>query len=68
MDRMNFSKWEDEHWDTPGNPAYHPHVMNLGVVKYYINGIKSGREISRRVKSDLVYSYLRSIDRHILEH
>ena len=62
MDRMDFSEWEDEHWDTPGNPAYHPRVMLRGVVQGYIDGIKSGREIGRRVKTDLSYIYLCGID------
>ena len=61
---MDFSEWEDEHWDTPGNPAYHPRVMLRGVVQGYIDGIKSGREIDRRVKTDLAYIYLCGIDGH----
>ena len=34
--RMDFTKWEDEHGDTCGNPAYHPRVIlrpiNFGVM------------------------------------
>ena len=22
-----FSKWEDDHWDTRGDPVYHPRVL-----------------------------------------
>ena len=35
MDRMDFSDWEDEHWDTPRNPVYHPRVMLRCVVQVY---------------------------------
>lgn len=44
VNRVDFSEWEDEHWDKPGNPAYHPHVLLRCVVQGYIDGIKSGRQ------------------------
>lgn len=27
VERVDFSEWEDAHWDTPGNPSYHPRVL-----------------------------------------
>ena len=55
--RIDFSEWEDVHWDTPGNPSYHPRVLLRAVIQGYIDGIKSGRELGRRVKTDLPYRY-----------
>ena len=60
--RVDFSEWEELHWDTPGNPAYHPRVLLRGVVQGYIDGVKSGREVGRRVKTDLAYIYLGGVD------
>ncbi|MBE6510029.1 MAG: transposase [Methanobrevibacter millerae] len=62
VERIDFSEWEDAHWDTPGNPSYHPRVLLRGVVQGYIDGVKSGRELGRRVKTDLPYMYLCGID------
>ena len=62
VNRVDFSDWEEEHWDKPGNPAYHPKVLLRGVVQGYVDGIKSGRELGRRVKTDLVYIYLCGLD------
>ena len=62
VDRVDFSEWEEAHWDTPGTPAYHPRVLLRGVVQGYVDGIKSGRELGRRVKTDLPYMYLCGID------
>ena len=60
--RIDFSEWEDVHWDTPGNPSYQPRVLLRAVIQGYIDGIKSGRELGRRVKTDLPYMYLCGID------
>ena len=62
VDRVDFSEWEEEHWDKPGNPAYHPRVLLRGVVQGYIDGVKSGRQVGRRVKTDLAYIYLCGVD------
>ena len=62
VERVDFSEWEEIHWDTPGNPAYHPRVLLRGVVQGYIDGVKSGREVGRRVKTDLPYIYLCGVD------
>ena len=62
VDRVDFSEWEEEHWYTPGNPAYHPRVLLRGVVQGYIDGIKSGRQVGRRIKTDLTYIYLCGVD------
>ena len=56
--QIDFTDWEAEHWDKPGHPAYHPRVLLRGVVMGYIDGIKSGRELARRAKTDLSYIYL----------
>ena len=52
VERIDFSEWEELHWDTPGNPAYHPRVSLRAVVQGYIDGVRSGRELGRRVKTD----------------
>ena len=62
VDRVDFSEWEEIHWDKPGNPAYHPRLLLRGIVQGYIDGIKSGRELGRRVKTDLTYIYLCGVD------
>ena len=62
VERVDFSEWEELHWDTPGNPAYHPRVSLRAVVQGYIDGIGSGRELGRRVKTDLPYIYLCGVD------
>ena len=62
VDRIDFSEWEELHWDTPRTPAYHPRVILRGIVQGYIDGITSGREVGRRVKTDLAYIYLCGID------
>ena len=49
VERVDFSEWEELHWDTPGNPAYHPRVSLRAVVQGYIDGVRSGRELGRRV-------------------
>ena len=58
VNRVDFSEWEEEHWDNPGNPAYHPRVLLRGVVQGYIDGVKSGCQVGRKVKTDLAYIYL----------
>ena len=58
VNRVDFSEWEEEHWDKPSNPAYHPRVLLRGVVQGYIDGVKSGRQVGRKVKTDLAYIYL----------
>jgi transposase len=62
VERVDFSEWEELHWDTPGNPSYHPRVLLRGVIQGYIDGIKSGRELGRRAKTDLPYIYLCGVD------
>ena len=62
VERIDFSEWEELHWDTPGNTAYYPRVLLWTVVQGYIDGVKSGRELGRRVKTDLPYIYLCGVD------
>ena len=38
---MDFSKWEDNHWDTRGNPAYHPRVLLRPIILGYVEGLAS---------------------------
>ena len=58
VDKMDFSKWEDEHWDTPGNPAYHPRVVLRPIILGYVDGLASGRAVARHVNTDIAYIYL----------
>ena len=62
VERVDFSEWEELHWDTPGNPAYHPRVSLRAIIQGYIDGVRSGRELGRRVKTDLPYIYLCGVD------
>lgn len=58
VDRVDFSGWEDEHWDTPGMPAFHPRILLRATIQGYVDGIQSGRELARRCETDIVYIYL----------
>ena len=55
---VDFTEWEEEHWDKPGTPAYHPRILLRAIIQAYIDNIKSGRELGKRVKTDLSYIYL----------
>ena len=52
VERVDFSEWEELHWDTPFK----------AVVQGYIDGVRSDRELGRRVKTDLPYIYLYGVD------
>ncbi len=64
--RMDFSKWEEDHWDTHGNPAYHPRVILRPIILGYVEELASGRAIARRVRTDIAYIYLCGFDALIL--
>ena len=55
--RMDFSKWEDDHWDTRGNPAYHPRVLIRPIILGHVERLASGRAIARHVHTDMAYIY-----------
>lgn len=67
VERVDFSEWEELHLDTLGNPEYYPRVSLRAVVQGYIDGVRSGRELDRRIKTDLPYIYLCGVDGPDLE-
>ena len=60
--RMDFSKWEEAHWDTRGNPAYHPRIILRPIILGYIDGLDSGRAIANHIRTDITYMYLCGFD------
>lgn len=60
---MDFSEWEEKHYDTPGNPAYHPRVILRPIIQGYIDGLDSGRTVHRHINTDLAYIYLCGLDK-----
>ena len=48
--------------NTQCNPAYPPRISLRAIVQEYIDSVKSGRELGRRVKTDLPYIYLCGVD------
>ena len=63
VNRIDFSEWEEKHYDTPGNPAYHPRVILRPIIQGYIDGLDSGRAVHRHINTDLAYMYLCGLDK-----
>jgi len=63
VDRIDFSQWEEAHYDTPGNPSYHPRVILRPIIQGYVDGLDSGRAVARHINTDLAYMYLCGLDK-----
>lgn len=63
LEQIDFEKYNSKFFKTPGQKAYDREILLGIVLKGAIDGGLSGREVGRRVQTDLSYMYLTGMEK-----
>ena len=63
LEQIDFEKYNSKFFKTPGQKAYNREILLGIVLKGAIDGGLSGREVGRRVQTDLSYMYLTGMEK-----